>query len=63
MGYLDKRRSKLLPAATRAAQEEVRRQIALAVSITKRKTKAKVKAEVLESLQQVTGASDASASG
>ncbi|PAQ09546.1 hypothetical protein [Mesorhizobium temperatum] len=46
--FLDKRRSKLSPSEQRAAQEEVRRQIAVAVSVAKRKTEAKVKAEVLE---------------
>ncbi|TIP85190.1 MAG: hypothetical protein E5X58_34935 [Mesorhizobium sp.] len=51
MGFLDKRRSKLSPSEQRAAQEEVRRQIAVAVSVTKRKTKAEVQAKVLEAPQ------------
>lgn len=42
MGFLDKRRSKLSPSEQRAAQEEVRRQIALAVSIAKRKAEAEM---------------------
>ncbi|RWL19747.1 MAG: hypothetical protein EOR57_14230 [Mesorhizobium sp.] len=49
--FLDKRRSKLSPSEQRAAQEEVRRQIAVAVSVTKRKTKAEVQAKVLEAPQ------------
>jgi len=44
-----KRRAKPDPADQRKAQEEVRRQIALAVSIAEKKTQA----EVLEALQQI----------
>lgn len=44
-----KRRAKPDPAEVRKAQEEVRRQIALAVSIAEKKTQA----EVLEALQQI----------
>ncbi|RWN31767.1 hypothetical protein [Mesorhizobium sp.] len=53
MGFLDKRRSKLSPSEQRAAQEEVRRQIAVAVSVARRKTEAEVQAEVLEALAQI----------
>lgn len=40
--FLDKRRSKLSPAAARAAQQEARRQIAVAASVARRKTQAEV---------------------
>lgn len=53
VNFLDKRRSKLSPSEQRAAQEEVRRQIAVAVSVAKRKTEAEVQAEVLEALAQI----------
>lgn len=43
--FLDKRRSKLSPSEQRAAQEEVRREIALAVSIAKRKAEAELQTE------------------
>ncbi|RWK53517.1 hypothetical protein [Mesorhizobium sp.] len=49
--FLDKRRSKLSPSEQRAAQEEVRRQIAVAVSVTKRKTKAEMQPKALEAPQ------------
>ncbi|PAQ00923.1 hypothetical protein LRP31_25535 [Mesorhizobium mediterraneum] len=55
MNFLDKRRAKLSPSQQRAAQEEVRRQIALAESIAARKAAAKVQAEVLAALSQITG--------
>lgn len=50
MNPLSKRRAKPDPAEVRKAQEEARRQIALAVSIAEKRTQA----EVLEALQQIT---------
>ncbi|MCF6118525.1 hypothetical protein L2449_16735 [Mesorhizobium muleiense] len=49
MNFLDQRRSKLTPATIKAIQEQTRQQMALAVSIAKRKTQA----EVLEALAVV----------
>lgn len=54
MNYLDKRRSKLSPAALKALQEDTRQKIALAVSIAKRQTQA----EVLEALSAVISKSE-----
>ncbi|WP_287106430.1 hypothetical protein [Mesorhizobium sp.] len=54
MGFLDKRRSKRQPAEIRAAQQEARRQIAVAGSAAKGKTQA----EVLAALAVVLAKSD-----
>lgn len=50
MNPLAKRRTAISPDEQRKAQEQVRQQMALAVSIAEKKTQA----EVLEALQQIT---------
>lgn len=55
MNPLAKRRAQLSPAEQRKAQEEARRQIALAVSIAERKAKQETQQEVLEALSAITG--------
>lgn len=54
MNYLDKRRSKQRPDAINAASDEARRQVALAVSLAKRKTQA----EVLEAVASILSKRD-----
>ncbi|WP_189523688.1 MULTISPECIES: hypothetical protein [unclassified Mesorhizobium] len=55
MNPLAKRRATLSPAEQRQAQEEARRQIALAVSIAEKKARQETQQEVLEALFAVKG--------
>ena len=55
MNPLARRRNQPDPAEQRKTQEEVRRQIALAVSLAEKKTKEKTQREVLEALSAITG--------
>jgi hypothetical protein len=55
MNPLAKRRAQTVPAEQRKAQEEVRRQIALAVSLAEKKAKEETQREVLEALSAITG--------
>lgn len=48
MGFLDRRTPKASPAQQRAIDAEVRRQVAMAVSIAKRKAEAEVAEVVVE---------------
>lgn len=56
MNPLAKRRAQLSPAEQRKAQEEARRQIALAISIAEKKAREEAQQEVLEALSAITGA-------
>lgn len=55
MNPLSRRRAQTDPADQRKAQEEVRRQIALAVSIAGKKAQAATQREVFEALAAVKG--------
>jgi hypothetical protein len=55
MNPLARRRAKPDPAEQRKAQEEVRRQIALAVSLAEKKAKEETQQEVLEALSAIAG--------
>lgn len=55
MNPLARRRNQPDPAEQRKAQEEVRRQIALAVSIAEKKAKEETQQEVLSALSAITG--------
>ncbi|WP_164898571.1 hypothetical protein [Mesorhizobium sp. M7A.F.Ca.MR.362.00.0.0] len=55
MNLIQKRRTKTDPAQQRKAQEEVRRQIAVAVSVAEKRTQAETQAEVLQALATITG--------
>lgn len=53
MNSLSRRRTQPDPAEQRKAQEEARRQIALAVSIAEKKARQETQAEVLEALAAI----------
>ena len=46
MSFLDRRRAKPSPAQLRAAQEEARRQVALAVSVAEKKARKEAEADL-----------------
>lgn len=55
MNPLAKRRAQSNPAEQRKAQEEARRQTALAVSVAEKKARQETQQEVLDALSAVTG--------